>query len=82
MTAKKLVYYKSVLCPFCREAGRRIRELQAQYGLDVEEIDVTWQPTLLLKKGISAVPVVECDGQTFTGLPTTKQLKELIGLPP
>ena len=78
MKSKVLVYYKSLFCPFCPEAKRRIEALRSEYDFELKEIDITWRPDILIKKGIKAVPTVECEDQMIVGLPTTKQLKALL----
>jgi len=80
MNRKTLIFYRSFFCPFCPEARRRIELLQKEYDFEVKDVNVTWRPDILIKKGIKAVPTIEVEGQVIVGLPTTKQLKGLLGL--
>jgi len=80
MKGKTLIFYTSFFCPFCPEAKRRIEALRKAYEFELEEVNVTWRPDILIQKGIKAVPTVEVDGQVVVGLPTTRQLKELLGI--
>jgi len=80
MKSKTLIFYKSFFCPFCPEAERRIEALRKEHDFEVKEVNVTWRPDILIQKGIKAVPTVEVDGQVVVGLPTTRQLKELLGI--
>jgi len=80
MKSKTLIFYKSFFCPFCPEAERRIEALRKEHDFEVKEVNVTWRPDILIKKGIKAVPTVEVEGKMFVGLPTTRQLKELLGI--
>jgi len=80
MKSKTLIYYKSIFCPFCPEAKRRIEALRREHDFELKEVDITWRLDILIKKGIKAVPTVECEDNVIVGLPTTKQLKALLGI--
>ncbi len=55
----KVMLYTALGCPFCPVVERRLVKLQAEMGFDLEKVDVTLKPDLLIAKGIRAVPVVE-----------------------
>ncbi|MGH7599176.1 MAG: glutaredoxin family protein [bacterium] len=76
--AVKVVHYTAQGCPFCPVVKRRLLALQEQMAFDLEEVDVTLRPDLLIAKGIRAVPVVEVGGQRLIGHATSEQLAALI----
>ncbi|MCZ7568273.1 MAG: hypothetical protein M5U01_06775 [Ardenticatenaceae bacterium] len=47
-------------------------------GFDVEEVDLTLKPDLLVAKGIRAVPVVAAGEQRLVGHATSEQRAALI----
>ncbi|MBI2862749.1 MAG: glutaredoxin family protein [Chloroflexi bacterium] len=70
----KVTLYTALGCPFCPIVKRRLLALQPQMGFDLEEVDVTLRPDLLMAKGIQAVPVVEVGGRRTVGHMTSEQL--------
>jgi len=74
----KVILYTALGCPFCPVVKRRLLTLQAEMGFDLEEVDVTLKPDLLITKGIRAVPVVEVGEQWLVGHATSEQLAALI----
>jgi len=74
----KVMLYTALGCPFCPVVERRLVKLQAEMGFDLEEVDVTLKPDLLIAKGIRAVPVVEVGDQRIVGHATSNQLATLI----
>ncbi len=78
--ARKVTLYTAVGCPFCPIVRHRLHALKEQLGFELEEIDVTLKPGLLLAKGIRAVPVVEVGGHTHLGNATTAELESLIAM--
>jgi glutaredoxin len=74
----KVRFYTAVGCPFCPLVARRLARLRAQMGFELEQIDITYYPELLSKKGIRAVPVVEVGDRRLVGHATTDQLVALI----
>jgi glutaredoxin len=71
-TPTKVIFYTAVGCPFCPLVKNRLLKLKTEMGFDIEEIDVTLKPQLLLAKGISAVPVIEVGDQRWTGNATSE----------
>jgi glutaredoxin len=76
--AVKVVHYTAQGCPFCPVVKRRLLALQEKMAFDLEEVDVTLRPALLIAKGIRAVPVVEVGEQRLIGHATSEQLAALI----
>jgi glutaredoxin len=74
----KVAYYTAQGCPFCPIVKRRLLALQEKMAFDLEEVDVTLRPDLLIAKGIRSVPVVEAGNQKLTGNATSEQLAALI----
>lgn len=72
--ASKVTLYTANVCPFCPIVKQRLGELQGKLGFELSEVDVTFQPGLLKKKGIRSVPVVEKDGRLWIGNATTAEL--------
>lgn len=64
-----MTLYTAVGCPFCPLVKQRLLALQVQMGFELEEVDVTLKPDLLIAKGIRAVPVVEVGEQRVVGSP-------------
>ena len=77
-TPARVTLYTALGCPFCPVVKRRLLDLQAQMGFDLEVVDVTLKPDLLLAKGIRAVPVVEAGDERLVGHATSQQLSDLI----
>jgi glutaredoxin len=78
--ARKVTLYTAVGCPFCPIVRRRLHALRREQGFELEEIDVTLRPRLLVAKGIRAVPVVEVDGRAHIGNATTAELASFIAM--
>jgi glutaredoxin len=76
--AAKVTLYTALGCPFCPIVKRRLLALQAEMGFNLEEIDVTLKPDLLIAKGIQAVPVMEVGEQRLVGNATSHQMVNLI----
>lgn len=77
-SSTRVVLYTAAGCPFCPIVERRLRELQARMAFDLDQVDVTLRPELLIRKGIRAVPVVEVGEQRITGHATSRELARLI----
>jgi len=78
--AGKVTLYTAVGCPFCPIVRHRLHALRRELGFELQEIDVTLKPGLLVAKGIRAVPVVEVDGRTHVGNATTAELESFIAM--
>ena len=74
----KVLLFTGSGCPFCPIVKRRLNELQQRMGFQLDEIDVTFRPDLLIKKGIRALPVVEVGGTDWIGNATSEQLAAFI----
>ncbi len=74
----KVMLYTALGCPFCPVVQRRLVKLQTEMGFDLEEVDVTLKPDLLIAEGIRAVPVVEVGEQRIVGHATSEQLAAFI----
>jgi hypothetical protein len=74
----KVTLYVGLGCPFCPVIRQRLLALQDRMGFQLEEVDVTLRPQLLIDKGIRAVPVVEAGTLRVTGNATSQQLSTLI----
>lgn len=74
----KVFLYTGLGCPFCPLVKRRLIELQSKMGFELNEIDVTLKPDLLIAKGIRALPVVEVREAHWVGNATSEQLATLI----
>ena len=71
-------FYTGLGCPFCPIVKRRLADLQLKMGFEMNEIDVTFKPDLLIAKGIRALPVVEVEKAHWIGNATSEQLAEFI----
>jgi glutaredoxin len=74
----KVTMYTALGCVFCPIVKQRIRALQTEMGFDLEIVDVTLKPDLVVAKGIFAVPVVEVGAQRLVGNVTSAKLAALI----
>jgi len=74
LTRTKVTLYTANVCPFCPIVRKRLLDLREGMGFDLEEIDVTFRPQLVLRKGIRSVPVVEAGGRLLVGNATSAQL--------
>ena len=70
--------YTAVGCPFCPIVTDRLETLKIKMGFELNKIDITLKPELLIKKSIKAVPVVEVGDRMLMGNITTLQLSEFI----
>jgi glutaredoxin len=73
-------FYSFFSCPFCPIVFARLQSLQKQMGFTLKTFDVTFNPQLLIRKGIRSVPVVEVGDHRLMGNSTTEQLAALIAL--
>jgi glutaredoxin len=74
----KVFFYTGLGCPFCPLVKRRLIDLQSKMGFELNEIDVTFKPDLLIAKGIRALPVVEVEKTHWVGNATSEQLAVFI----
>ncbi|HYM50215.1 MAG TPA: glutaredoxin family protein [Candidatus Limnocylindrales bacterium] len=79
--AMHVTLYTALGCPFCPIVRRRLHSLKTLLAFELEEVDVTLRPELLLRKGIRSVPVVEVEGRRLTGNATSAKLADLIAPP-
>jgi len=70
----KVFLYTGLGCPFCPLVKKRLIELRSKMGFELNEIDVTFRPDLLIAKGIRALPVVEVEKAHWVGNATSEQL--------
>lgn len=70
----KVTLYTANVCPFCPLVRRRLTELKRQMAFELEEVDVTFRPQVMLQKGLRSVPVVEAGGRFLVGNATSAQL--------
>lgn len=70
--------YTGLGCPFCPIVKRRLKELQPRMAFQLNELDVTFKPELLISKGIRALPVIEIGDARWVGNGTSQQLAQFI----
>jgi glutaredoxin len=70
--------YTGMGCPFCPLVKNRLIELKEKMGFELDVIDVTFKPDLLISKGIRALPVVEAGSMCRIGNATSEQLATFI----
>ncbi len=73
-TAPKVTLYTANVCPFCPIVRRRLLELKQQISFELDEVDVTFQPQIVLQKGLRSVPVIEAGGRFLVGNATSAQV--------
>ena len=77
-TEVKVTLYTGLGCPFCPLVKRRLTELGSRMAFQLNEIDVSFKPDLLISKGIRALPVVEIGESRWVGNGTSEQLAQFI----
>jgi glutaredoxin len=77
-SSAKVFLYTGLGCPFCPLVKRRLNELQSTMGFELNEMDITLKPDILIAKGIRALPVVEVGGARWVGNATSQQLASFI----
>lgn len=77
-TPTRVRLYTSLACPFCPLVKSRLRALQAQMGFELEIVDVSLRPDVLISKGVMSVPMVEVGQGRLVGNATSQQLAQLI----
>lgn len=70
--------YTALGCPFCPIVEKRLQALRESMNFEIENIDVTLRPDLLVSKGIRAVPVIEVGDRRVEGNATSEKLTNLI----
>ncbi len=53
-------------------------ELKRDLQFELEEIDITFRPQIVMQKGLRSVPVIEADGRFWVGNATSAQLLEFL----
>jgi len=74
----RVTLYTANVCPFCPIVRDRVKALQRQNQFDVEEIDVTFRPEIIRRKGLRSVPVLEANGQLLVGNATSARIAEFL----
>jgi glutaredoxin len=74
IAAPKVTLYTANGCPFCPIMKRRLIELKQQMSFELNEVDVTFQPQIVMQKGLRSVPVIEAGGRYIVGNATSAQI--------
>ena len=74
----RVIFYTANLCPSCPIVRRRLVALQQQLGFEIDEVDVTFRPTIIRAKGLKSVPVIEANGQLLVGNATSQQIAAFV----
>lgn len=74
----RITLYTANVCPFCPIVKRRLLDMQRDFRFDLTEIDITFQPGLIRKKGFKSVPILELDGRYLVGNATSAELAEFL----
>ena len=75
----RVTFYTANVCPFCPIVRRRLADLQRQHPFEVDEIDVTFRPEIVLAKGLRSVPVLEAHGRLLVGNVTSAEIADFLG---
>ena len=78
----RVTLYTASVCPFCPIVRERLKALQREHSLEVDEIDVTFRPEIVRSKGLRSVPVLEANGQFLVGNATSAQIADFLGKAP
>ena len=74
----RVTLYTGLGCPFCPLVKQRLNNLRAKMGFELNVIDVTLVPGVLIAKGIRSLPVVEVAEARWVGNATREQLAAFI----
>lgn len=77
-SSARVKLYTALGCPFCPIVEERVRELQGSMGFELEQIDASLKPDLVVRKAIRSVPVVEVEDRRITGHATSRELVAFI----
>ena len=77
-TSSDVTLYTANVCPFCPIVKKRLVELQKNIYFKLNEIDITFKPSVLKEKGFSSVPVIEISGEYWNGNATSSELFSFI----
>ena len=64
----RVTLYTRRNCPLCDEAARLLRRLAPEFGLEVEEMDIEGDATLL-ERYRDSIPVIALDGEPLLSAP-------------
>ncbi len=70
----RVTLYTASVCPFCPIIRQRLAALRATVAFDLQEVDVTFRPDLVMRKGFRSVPVLEAGGRYLVGNATSAHL--------
>lgn len=74
----KVTVYTAAGCLFCPLVKQRLLALQPKMHFELDIVDVTLRPDILLAKGYASVPVVEIGERRLVGNVTSSDLANLI----
>jgi glutaredoxin len=77
----RVTIYTANVCPFCRIVKQRLAARQQRMPFDLDEVDVTFRPEIVRKKGMRAVPVIDVDGRVFVGNATSADILAFLTAP-
>jgi len=64
----RITLYTRRDCHLCDEAGRVLRRLAPEFGLEVEEVDIESDPSLL-ERYSESIPAIALDGEHLLSAP-------------
>jgi glutaredoxin len=64
----RVTLYTRRNCPLCDEAARLLRRLAPEFGLEVEEMDIEGDATLL-ERYRDSIPVIALEGEPLLSAP-------------
>ena len=70
----RVTLYTASVCPFCPIMRQRLASLRRALDFELEEIDITFRPELVRRKGFRSVPVLEAAGAHLVGNATSADL--------
>ena len=74
----RVTLYTASVCPFCPIVKRRLAELQRQVRFEIDEVDVTFRPEIVVAKGLRSVPALESNGRFLVGNATSAEILEFL----
>jgi len=74
--ARKIIYYKSALCPRCWFSDRRLQELRAAHPeVEIETVEVLADPRRALRDKVMMLPTIIVGDQRWHNAPSLAELE-------
>lgn len=72
MATHHITFYSKTNCPLCDEVRDALEDLEAEFSLHIEEVDITTN-LALYERYKHSIPVLVIDGKTTLSAPITEE---------